>query len=191
MLECSNYMTLDCINDFFFECLTDKVITRFVQDRLRLSTDERELKRFYNKILRLEDKDLISLSNNQVGNYIIQICLTNIYRDNMYDYQQSFNDRLTHLAKDLAVHRYGCRVMQTCLNLACIETKIVITSQFAQDLDLFCNHNNAGHVIQKVLQHIGTFDKERVVQQILGYVRNSLESLCMDNYSSRIVQSCF
>jgi len=42
---------------------------------------------FYDKLLLLDDTDFIELSNNQVGNYVVQITLTNIYRDNIQWYQ--------------------------------------------------------------------------------------------------------
>ena len=60
-----------------FKCCLDKVITRFIQDRLRLSKDENELLRFYEKMVHLDDTEMIIMCKHQMGNYIIQIILTN------------------------------------------------------------------------------------------------------------------
>ena len=51
-------------------CCIDAVITKFVQDRLRLSNDDQELGGFYPMVVYMNDKDLLKLCKNQYGNYI-------------------------------------------------------------------------------------------------------------------------
>ena len=57
----SEYLKLDIIEEFPLQCSVDKVITRFIQDRLRISNDQGELKRFYVKIVDLNDQDILNL----------------------------------------------------------------------------------------------------------------------------------
>ena len=46
----SSQLTLDIIQERIYDCCTDKVVTRFIQDRLRLSDNYEEKIEFYERV---------------------------------------------------------------------------------------------------------------------------------------------
>ena len=125
------------------------------------------LNNFYQTVMKMTDTELIALCKNQNGNYVIQSVVSKLHRDKSLEYFKYLVNRIANFTIELSIHRFGCRVIQTCLGLADLDEQLHITSHLIEDLPEHIYHNNAGHVIQKVIFTNGKNEENEIINTIL------------------------
>lgn len=103
---------------------------------------------------------------DQNGNHVVQKCIETIDPIHLDFITNSFKGQ----AVALAMHPYGCRVIQRILE-HCNQDQIrPIMDELLLQTEILVNDQYGNYVIQHILEHGQADDKSKIVQQLKGKI---------------------
>ena len=136
-----------------------------------------------NKIFKAIEFDVLTLSKDSFGNYVIQTIL--IYGDEKI--LEKIFEKIENNIFELSYDKYGCRVLQTLIEIfgKSNRSKIeIILKKLEGNLRSLFSNRNGNHVIQKIIYYLD-FEKLIVIyNKIYDYIK-----IITHQYGSRIVQA--
>eukprot|EP00485_Elphidium_margaritaceum_P010709 CAMPEP_0202685974 /NCGR_PEP_ID=MMETSP1385-20130828/1762_1 /ASSEMBLY_ACC=CAM_ASM_000861 /TAXON_ID=933848 /ORGANISM="Elphidium margaritaceum" /LENGTH=560 /DNA_ID=CAMNT_0049340453 /DNA_START=60 /DNA_END=1742 /DNA_ORIENTATION=+ len=182
-------------NDFMTEMLTDQSGSRYLQKTMKESGDKQDVASMVSYCVdkhRTGALDLVAVSEDVYGNYIVQLWFTFGGEDTQRLLLDSFVNR--HFVR-LSRSMYGCRVIQRCLKCVC-NTSLLCTmvkcfdEQSASDNQLhdcfICPYTN--HVVQAILDL--KFERVENILFIKRALEKNLACYCEHVFGCRVIQ-CF
>jgi hypothetical protein len=164
----------------------EKIGSKLVQMEYERGNDE-----IKNEIFETLKKQIVPLSEDIYGNYVIQKIL--ISRDSKkIDF---IFESLKELFFGLSIHQNGCRVLQTLIQILSElkdnkKIKIFVDILIKNNISTLFYDQNGNHVIQKLIDVLDGENINYIYSTVLKNIKSECENnLLFNKYGSRIVQS--
>ncbi|XP_020082233.1 pumilio homolog 2-like [Ananas comosus] len=153
----------------------DQLGSRFIQQKLdTASAEERDC--VFEEVL----PHAFSLMNDAFGNYVVQ---------KFFDYGNPAQIKeLTSLIHGnvlrLSFNTYGCRVVQTALDVVDLEVKLKLAMELDGHVMECVNDQNGSHVVQKCVECL----PHHMIQFIISCFYDKVVPMCIDQYGCHVIK---
>nr|CAD1822102.1 unnamed protein product [Ananas comosus var. bracteatus] len=153
----------------------DQLGSRFIQQKLdTASAEERDC--VFEEVL----PHAFSLMNDAFGNYVVQ---------KFFDYGNPAQIKeLTSLIHGnvlrLSFNTYGCRVVQTALDVVDLEVKLKLALELDGHVMECVNDQNGSHVVQKCVECL----PHHMIQFIISCFYDKVVPMCIDQYGCHVIK---
>jgi len=174
----------------------EKIGSKLVQMEYEGGNDE-----IKNEIFETLKKQIVPLSEDTFGNYVIQKIL---FSGDIKKIDYIF-DSIKGFLLDLSIHQNGCRVLQALIEILgvlkdkfssgregqkCKEKLEIITEILIKNISNLLYDQNGNHVIQKLIDALDGDNINGIYSEILNYIQYDCKTnLLFNKYVSRIVQN--
>mmetsp|Transcript_15242 Transcript_15242/g.45141 ORF Transcript_15242/g.45141 Transcript_15242/m.45141 type:complete len:850 (-) Transcript_15242:551-3100(-) len=124
--------------------------------------------------------------HDQNGNHVIQKCVERMSSENMHERVAFIIEAFQGQIHVLAVHPYGCRVIQRMLEHCADAQKFPILDELREHVDHLVKDQYGNYVVQHMIQFGRTEDRRHVVSK----VREHLFSFAQHKFASNVVEKC-
>ena len=169
----------------FYEISHSIIGTRIIQKLIEyfIKIPENENKKIFflysNFLLMLKGK-VFELSKNENANHIIQKFIKYLkFPLNNFIYEELYEN-----FQKIAINKFGCCVIQKCLNNGTKEQTEKIIYLIINNLFLLINNEFGNYIIQKII----LFNKDFINYKIVEMFYNNLYYICNDKYSSNVIE---
>ena len=176
---------VDFLTSNFYEISHSIIGTRIIQKLIEyfIKIPENENSKIFflysNFLLMLKGK-VFELSINENANHIIQKFIKNLkFPLNNFIYEEMYEN-----FENIAINKFGCCVIQKCLNNGTKEQKEKIIYLIIKNFFLLINNEFGNYIIQKII----LFNKDFINYKIVEMFYNNLYYFCNDKYSSNVVE---
>ena len=170
---------VDIVTPFFVKVSVSPHGTRVIQKLLDIIKSDINL---VNKITMAINNNLLEISMDANSNHIIQKYITVIpFPLNVPIYENIMNNFLL-IAKD----KYGCCMMQKCIECGTNEQKRRLIVLSLQNSPLLITDQYGNYVLQYVVK----LENQEYISTIINLILTNLQKSCCQKFSSNVIEKC-